>query len=243
MGIANLGGVQFRIDPDAIAYDYTVDYSVIDTLGGRVIQVLGATIGDITIQGHFGQDHQHKRESWQLAESFGVQIRSLMDRQVLPPKNGQSGGTHQPLRFTYLDGTHNWDMQVLIKSYGESDGQGSIEHRSGKFSYGYKLTLFLVQDSSLTLSRVQSDKFISRISKGLGWSDTHLSGQSFEGSDTLTTAMQYIEGHSIDGSYKGYVAGLLTGQTNGPATGSGAPAPTAAPGSDPNKQAGPGQGQ
>lgn len=221
MGIANLNGVQFRIDPDAISYDYSVDYTVIDTLGGRVIQVLGATIGDITIQGHFGQDHKNSRVSWQLAESFGTQIRSLMDQQVLPPKSGQSGSTHQPLRFTYLDGTHNWDMKVLIKGYQDSDGEGSIEHRSGKFSYGYKLTLFLVEDSTLSLSRVQSDAFISRISKGLGWKEwtQGFAGGDFNGSDTLDAAIKFIQDNSTDGTYQGYIAALLTGQTNAGSTG------------------------
>lgn len=223
MGIANLNGVQFRIDPDAISYQYSIDYTVIDTIGGRVIQVLGATIGDITIQGHFGQDHPNKRVSWQLAETFGVQIRSLMDQQVIPPKNARTGGVHQPLRFTFLDGTHNWDMKVLIKNYQESDGEGSIEHRSGKFSYGYNLTLFLVEDSSLTLSRVQSDQFISRISKGLGWKETRLGKNgSFNGSDTLDAAIQYIQNNSTDGTYQGYIAALLTGQTPGSSTGSSA---------------------
>lgn len=216
MAIANLDGVHFRIDPDAISYQYSVDYSVIDTLGGRVIQVLGATIGDITIMGHFGQDHKRKRLSWQLAESFGTQIRALMDQQVLPPKNAHNGSTHQPLRFTYLDGTHNWDMKVLIKGYEEIDGGGSIEHRNGKFSYGYKLTLFLVKDSSLHLSRVQGDRFIARISKGLGWKETRLGKNgSFNGSDTLDAAIKYIQSNSTDGTYQGYIAALLTGQTAG----------------------------
>lgn len=222
MGIANLNGIQFRLDPDAIQYEYSIDYSLIDTLGGRVIQVLGATIGDITVSGHFGQDHKNDRLSWQLAESFGTQIRALMDQQVVPPKDARSGGIHQPLRFTYMDGTHNWDMKVLIKSYAEMDGAGSIEHRSGKFSYGYNLTLFLVEDSSLSLARIESDKFISRISKGLGWKQwtKGFAGGDFNGSNTLDEAIQYIQANSTDGSYDGYVAALLTGQTGAPSDGS-----------------------
>lgn len=219
MGTANLGGVQFRLDPDSIQYAYTIDYSIIDTLGGRVIQVLGSTIGDITITGSFGQDHQHKRESWQLAESFAAQIRSLMDRQVVPPKNSAGGGVHKPLRFTFLDGVHNWDMQVLIKGYDESEGEGAIEHSSGKFSHGYKLTLFLVEDSSLALHRVQSDKFISRISKGLGWKETKYgSSGSFNGSDTLDQAMKFISNNSTDGTFDGYLQALFTGTGTGSAT-------------------------
>lgn len=226
MGIANLNGVQFRIDPDSISYDYSIDYAVIDTLGGRVIQVLGATIGDITIQGHFGQDHKNNRLSWQLAETFGVQIRQLMDQQVVPPKQGQKGGVHQPLRFTYLDGVHNWDMKVMIKGYQDLSGDASIEHTSGKFSYGYSLTLFLVEDKTLSLSRVQSDKFIARISKGLGWKETTFGNNgSFNGSDTLDKAIQYIQDNSIDGTFQGYVASLLTGGGVTQASGSGGTLP------------------
>ena len=213
MGIANLGGIQFRLDPNSITYDYSIDYSVIDTLGGRVIQVLGSTIGDITITGEFGQDHKNKQLSWQLAESFGAQIRALMDQQVVPPKQAATGGVHAPIRFTYLDGTHNWDMQVLIKAYQDASGNGSIEHTTAKMSYGYQLTLFLVQDASMALSRVQADKFIARISRGIGWKENSYKGASgtFSGAGSIASAISFIQANSADGTFDGYLAAIASG--------------------------------
>lgn len=206
MGVAQLGNYTFRLDPDQIHYAYDIDYAVIDTLGGQVVQVLGSTIGDITIAGSFGQDHKNKLESWQLAESFNTAIRSMMDAQTLPTQ----GVGHQPIRFTYMDGTHNWDFKVLIKGMSDSDGQGSIDHETGKFSYHYTLTLFLVEDSSLTLKKITTDAFISRISNGLGWK-----ASGFNGSASAADAIAFIQSNSSNGTFDGYVTNLLESANGG----------------------------
>lgn len=205
MGFARLGNLSFRIDPIQIAYTYQIDYVTIDTLGGQVVQVLGATTSDITITGLFGQDHANKKESWELAENFHLAIRGLMDNQVIPPGKGKVA-VHQPITFTYMDGVHNWDMQVLIKSIQDSSGDGSLEHASGKFSYGYTLTLFLVQDSSELLSRVSKDDFIQRISRGVGWKGL----TSFQGSLTAQDAIAFIQNASPSNpTFNGYLEGLF----------------------------------
>jgi hypothetical protein len=205
MGIAQLGNYTFRLDPNQIHYAYQIDYTTIDTLGGQVVQVLGSTIGDITIAGQFGQDHKNKRESWQMAESFHATIRAMMDQQVVPPKK-PSDPIHQPIRFTYHDGVHNWDMKVLIKGISDLNGTGSIEHSNGKYSYGYTLTLFLVEDSSLLLSKINTDKFIARVANGVGWKRN-----KFNGSQSLQQAIDFIQKHSDDGTFQGYLAALLEG--------------------------------
>lgn len=217
-GHATLGHLTFRLDPDQITYPYQIDYSVIDTLGGQVVQVLGSTIGDITISGSFGQDHQHKKESWELAESFHASIKQMIDAQSLL-KQGQS---HKPVRFTYQDGLHDWDFNVLIKSIQDADG-GAVAHRTGKFSYHYTLTLFLVDDSSLALKKITTDKFIARISNGMGWK-----ASSFNGSMSAADAISFIQSNSTDGTFNGYIVKLLGGPAgvdNGP-TGSVGPSKT-----------------
>ena len=213
MGIAQLGNYTFRIDPNQIHYAYTVDYVTIDTLGGQVIQVLGATTGDITIRGSFGQDHTGKRESWQLAESFHATIRKMMDDQSVPQKK-PTDPIHQPIHFTYHDGVHNWDMKVLIKGISDLDGDGAIEHSNGKFSYGYTLTLFLVEDSSLLLTRIATDKFISRVANGVGWKRN-----KFNGSASLSEAIDFIQNKSTDGTFQGYLSALLEGADANSGTG------------------------
>lgn len=217
MGYATLGDFQFRIDPDSIDYNYKVDYAVINTIGGQVVQVLGATTSDITIHGSFGQDHKNKKESWQLAEEFHAKIRQLMDKQLLP-NQGTGQPVHQPLRFSFMDGVHNYDFKVLIKSVADADDDGSIEHKSGKFSYHYTLTLFLVEDASLNLKKITTDQFIARIAtNGLGWKNLHYGSvnNSFEGDDSLGGAIKYIQDHSDDGTFVGYVTKVLEGNDPG----------------------------
>lgn len=203
MSYAKLGNLQFRIDPDQVHFAYGIDYSIIDTLGGQVIQVLGATLGDLTISGSFGQDHKNRLESWELAEGFHASIRSMIDAQTLPQQGGK-GPVHQPISFTYMDGIHDWNLKVLIKDIEEGTGQGSIEHKTGKFSYHYTLTLFIVEDSSLKLKKIATDKFISRIANGLGWKPS-----GYNGAMSLQDAITWITNNSSDGTVQGYLTKLL----------------------------------
>ncbi len=202
-GHAKLGNYVFRLDPDQINYEYSIDYSVINTLGGQVIQVLGTTLGDMTITGSFGQDHSkgNPKESWEMANSFHVAIKKMIDGQLVKP--GENG-SHQPIRFTYQDGTHNWNFLVLIKGISDPDAPGSaIEYTNGKMNYRWQLTLFIVQDSSRALKNLAEDKFIARVSNGLGWKANRYNGRM-----TTAAALQWITDNSPDGT----VAGLLAAQ-------------------------------
>jgi len=204
-GHARLGNYTFRLDPEDIRFDYKVNYSVIDTLGGQVVQVIGATIGDITIRGSFGEDRKNKKVGWEMAESFQHSIKAMIDQQTLMKQ-----GYQHPLRFTYLDGTHDWDFSVLIKSVSETDGSGAVEHRSGKYAYGFILTLFLVSDNSLVLKKVAQDKFISRIANGLGWKNS-----AFNGSMSLDAAMKFIRDHSPNDTVQSYYYAAASGLPEG----------------------------
>lgn len=205
MGNARLGNYSFRIDPSQIHYAYQIDYSTIDTLGGQVVQVLGATTGDITISGFFGQDHENGIASWELAETFHAQIKRMMDAQVVPQQKTPGAPTHKPIDFIYNSGDINWNMKVLIKGISDIDQSGAaISHSNGKFSYGYTLTLFLVEDASLTLKKIATDAFISRVASGVGWKPN-----AYSGTNTVAQANQFIQQHSTDGTFQGYIAGLI----------------------------------
>src|ERR1043165_907691 len=163
MGSASLGGVRLPTDPRPVAWSYDANVAGTPTVGGRVVQVHGVTMGDMTIRGLFGQDRIGRRESWQLAEDFANSIGRLVDRQSARPTMAQLTGTdptpmHPTLRFLYNDEAspnrrglpvHDWDFNVYIKSLRDVDGgQSTITHTTGKFSYGYTLTLFIVQDNT-----------------------------------------------------------------------------------------------
>src|SRR5882757_3028881 len=102
MGLATLGfaggpGLTFRIDPESIDYNVTVHTSVTNTVGGRVIQVLGSSISDVTIRGSIGESHamgkgkngaEHDGVSWKMAIDFFQRVQSF---QML-----QSAGANTP---------------------------------------------------------------------------------------------------------------------------------------------------
>lgn len=183
MGTASLGGIRFRIDPSQVSIPYEMNVAVTPTVGGRVVQVHGVTFGDMTIRGLYGQDRRNRKESWQLAEDFVTAIGKLVDKQSKMPSMAQLIGTdptpmHPTLRFLYNDANsptrrglpvHDWDFNVYIKGLREASGEASVSHTTGKYSYDYTLTLFIVQDNTGKLATVAKNSFIDRLSKGLGW--------------------------------------------------------------------------
>lgn len=211
MGIATLGfaggpQVAFRIDPDSISWNFQINTSVINTLGGRVVQVLGATLSDITVAGSYGEDHtkgaaakgivDHPGRSWRLAEAFAAKVRDMQQHQVdyslLTPVRRK---TAAPAIFHYAP--KGWRFNVYIKSIIDpTAGNNAISHSQGKFAYQYQLALFVEQDASGQLVRAGTsngvidakkqqaiEAYIARISDGIGWTAT-----AFNGPNAMTAA-------------------------------------------------------
>lgn len=215
MSQANLGGINFRINPSQVSWNYDVDVAVTQTVGGRVVQVYGVTMGDMVIQGMFGQDRRTRKESWELAEAFQLQVSKLVDRQSAIPSAAQLSGAdntpmHPTIRFVYNDVNeaaalglpgHNWDFQVYIKSLKDSADQNlTVVHKTGKFSYGYALTLFVVQDNTGKLNEVAQNSFIERLSNGLGWKRS-----AYNGMMSADELENYLKTNSPDGTIHGLV--------------------------------------
>jgi hypothetical protein len=210
-GTATLGSYTFRINPSQVFFSYDMDTKVIPTIGGRVVQVYGCTLGDMTIQGLFGEERTGAmRQSWQLAEEFATAIGQMVVQQSVPPSVAQLAGTdstpmHQPFRFLFNDDTperraagmpvHNWDLNVYIKGLKDAKGEFTVSHETGKFSYGYQLTLFIVEDNAGTLIQGITDDFISRLADGVGWQQS-----AFNGPMTIADVQSYLAGASPDGT-------------------------------------------
>jgi hypothetical protein len=217
MATAQLGPYSFRISPSQVFFTYEVDTVVIPTVGGRVVQVYGITMGDVTVQGLFGQQRDGGgRDSWELAEEFQAQIASLVGQQSKIPTGLQIQGRdptpmHQPFRFVYNDDTpetraaglpvHNWDLMVYIKDLKDVSNAGAtIEHATGKYSYGYTLTLFVVEDNSRILKEAAINKFIDRLATGVGWQRTRYNGPMDK-----AELEEYLKANSTDGTIHGLV--------------------------------------
>lgn len=196
MGYATLGfpggpALRFRIDPEEIGWGFNINTAVQDTVGGRVVQVLGATLSDITIAGLFGEKRNregagedHPGASWRLANRFANSVREMMEWQARDALRHQR--MHKTAVFSYPP--HNWRFRVYLKDFADPDG-GTVQHRTGKFSHGYALSLFVVQDESDALvvagesngviSKAKQNavnEYIGRISAGIGWKPSIYNG-------------------------------------------------------------------
>lgn len=222
MSYASLGGMQFRVDPSQVHWEYSVDVAVTPTIGGRVVQVLGTTLGDMTIQGLYGEKRSGgAQESWQLAEDFATKISRLAERQAGRPTMAQLMGTdpspmHPTMRFRYNDDTperrarnepiHDWDFNVYIKALRDvAAPNATVAHQTGKFSYGYTLTLFIAEDNTGQLDKVARNSFVDRLSNGLGWQRTPYNGHM-----TVADLEAYLNKNSPDGTIHGLVLDQFT---------------------------------
>jgi hypothetical protein len=207
MPYCQLGNYRFRITPSSVVFPFEVDSTVINTVGGRVVQVYGVTLGDMVVQGLFGHQRDGAGyESWALAEQFQSAISLMVKQQSTQPTGGQLAGydpntMHKPFRFIYNDDKHNWDFQVYIKSLKDiTNPEYTVAHQTGKFSYGYTLTLFIVEDNSRILRQVAVDKFISRLATGVGWKRT-----VYNGPMSTEELEKYVKENSPDGTIHGLV--------------------------------------
>ncbi|WP_428957952.1 hypothetical protein [Streptomyces sp. cg35] len=200
MALASLGfsggpQLNFRINPSSIDWGFEIHTSVTDTVGGRVVQITGATLRDLTVVGYLGENRtagrspdsnpDHAGASWRLHEAFIARCRAIMEYQSRD--SSQPGKMHQPAIFNYPP--RNWRWLVYLKSVEDIDGSASIEHRTGKFSHGYKLTMFIVSAGSDSLVKAGSSmsqvdaaqasaiaSYIKRISEGIGWRQSEYNG-------------------------------------------------------------------
>lgn len=193
--------IYFRLNPSSIDWGFDIHTNVVPTVGGRVVQVTGATLRDLVVTGYLGENRDagrkawaegeddglidHMGASWRLHEDFVRKCRKIMETQAEDAT--QQGRMYAPALFRYPP--ERWEWEVYLKRVEDLDGAASIEHRTGKFSHGYRLTLFIVQtgSSGLTKAGMSGGKldeakataiksYIDRISEGIGWKQTAYNG-------------------------------------------------------------------
>jgi hypothetical protein len=161
--------------------------NVIETIGGRVIQVLGARLDDLTVQGSLGEDHSNKTtgQSWQQAQAFLTTVTAIMEQQSSDAT--VNALMHPPAVFTYPP--KGWRWNVYVKALTDPDGSSSLILKPGKVNQRYALTMFIVNESSaLTVagtgetgalaqqSQQAIAQFMARISDGVGWTANKYTG-------------------------------------------------------------------
>lgn len=159
MGEARLGSINFRIDPRSVKWGFSVKTSVTETVGGRVIQVFGTKVNQMTVTGYIGSGGYTEHRDL---------VRRLTE---LAEEQTKDGGT--PLQFVYP--SFDWEFTVYISAIEGGMGGPTLEITPGKIDYEFTLTLFLVQDNA-DLKKIATNDFIKRFAVGIGWTPNNFNG-------------------------------------------------------------------
>jgi hypothetical protein len=209
MSTAVLAGQPFRLNPTAISWDFSIGVSEHKTIGGKVIQVFGAKMGDLVIEGAFGIG------GWQEQRAFLDHIILLGQEQLdhWPTVN------RDPFRFIWAE--RGWDFQVWIKGYSEGAGGPSIDGSIENFNPKWRLTLFIVEDNA-GLKEVSEESYIERLASGIGWKRTVFNGpasieelQAVLSSAGVSTIREYLSvGYGLTSPFDGSAGGNSGAGTN-----------------------------
>lgn len=182
MGLAMIGGRQLRIDPQSVAWQYEIKAQVLNTLGGKVVQVFGTRITDMVVLGEFG--------SWQEQESFLNWAKEASRQQL--------ARAAAPMRFIYTP--KGWDLGVQLKRLTSGVSQESVRYDQRIVAPKFELTLFVVEEH-VGLTQAAMDKYLARIAEGLGWAPSKYSGPL-----TQDEVEELVRSGSTTGDIREYIA-------------------------------------
>lgn len=165
MGVARIGPYRFNVDPQAVSLPYDIKTKDQKAVGGKVVQVLGARLGDLMISGQF--------ISWEEQYDFFKRVKKMGNDQTFKP----DGTVADPWRFLYP--TKGWSFGVYLKSFTSVDGPRPVTWSNSILAPRWSLTLFISDDQS-GLKKVAQDVFISRLAEGVGWKRSEFSAPMTE---------------------------------------------------------------
>lgn len=202
MALASLGGLPLRCDPDSVEWDYGMKITEIDTVGGKVVQIIGASLGDMTVSGVFGYGDTHAGDTagWQ----YQLRFRDQVERWAEVGNTGHA----VPLRFFYP--SRNWDFKVFIKSYTQPGGQAAVTIDDHIINPAWSLTLFIVEDATGIVTKGITDLYIKRMIDGIGWHQTDYNGPT---ADAVTAT---LGGKSIPDYLAAQIAAAASGAPPAP---------------------------
>jgi hypothetical protein len=165
MGLASLGGRTFRLDPTSINWTYQVKVADLKTVGGKVVQVYGAELGDLVVTGAFGVGGWKEQLKW-LGD-----LKKIAEQQVT---NALTSSTADPITFSYPP--NDWTFLVYLKEFSDPAGGTSVVYDNANFNPKWTITMMIADDGEGRLKTVAMDSFISRLSEGIGWKRTEYNG-------------------------------------------------------------------
>ena len=221
MGLATLGGIPMHVDPDSVSWTFDMKIVEHKTMGGKVIQVFGTEMGDMTVSGKFGNADRRKGEdaAWEAQERMFAQVKAW---------SKGDAATFKPVPLRFLYPSKKWDFKVFIKAFAADSGY--FEYNNTNTNPGWRMTLFVVHDATGVVVKGIADIYLSRLMNGVGWHQTKYNGPN---EDDVT---KLLKGAGVDDIYH-YLADPVINNTAGAAGAPPSDSPTATP---PHVATGPG---
>ena len=141
------GSIQHKLnfDPNAINWTYNLNTHVDETYGGRVVQVLSAYIGDITIQADGGSG------GWKYLQSLALFCRDFMYQQK---ETGRPGIFRFPQR--------GWEFKVYLSAIPFSDSRDNVKK-------SFMIKMKVQEDISGVLSGETVRAELNKLRNGIGY--------------------------------------------------------------------------
>lgn len=204
--VALLAGEPFDIDPLGVSWDFRIHVVDKPMIGGKVVQVFGADIGDITVDGSF------------TSRTADIDGQLAMLNRMKSLATVPSRGAMAPVRFYWPE--QGWDFQVHLKEYSAGGGGPAVSHQMTNYAPKWRLVLFPVAGTD-KLKEASVTTFIERLSAGIGWRQSKYNGPGTY--NEVMSTLQGVGASTLD-DFNNIAYGLGTAPSN---VGT---APTASPG-------------
>jgi len=189
-----LAGQGMRVNPDEMRWNFKMKVADQAAVGGKVIQILGVTMSDITLRGQFSRDRSMgDRDATDAAERFRIRIKNIA-------KKSMNDSTTPPVRLTYPP--RGWDFEVYVKSL------SPVDLTIGEFAPRWELVLFPFGDGANKVVRGIKDLYIKRMMDGIGWKQT-----SYNGPMTQALVDETLGGESVEQYLGGQLGEAFAGDT------------------------------
>lgn len=155
-----LGGFPMRVNPNEVRWNFRMKTFDGKALGGKVIQVTGVKLDDISVRGQYAPDRSlGDREAWQqqlrFREWVDQQTEAVVDRTV-------------PIRFTYPP--RGWDFRVFIKKF------SGVNLTNEEIGQTWEISLFPFDAGAARVVDGIKDLYIKRLMDGVGWKQSDYNG-------------------------------------------------------------------
>lgn len=134
----------FKFNPSTVAWNYTNNTRSLDTLGGRVVQVLSSRIDSMSVQGLAGSRSELQRLAKNLKDIMNFHIQ-----------------TQEPVLFKVP--SKDWNFRVYLQ--GVSNLGWSVQ----TVVYPYQLEMMVIDDLTGIRSRELETQMLDRLAKEIGY--------------------------------------------------------------------------